>query len=775
MNVLRCKKRWFFSFIFLLITPGLIWLADKIWPLPLKDVQMVRLVVARDGSPLWRFADADGIWRYPVELNDVSPHYIEALLAYEDRQFYQHKGVNYLSLSRAAFQNIFNRRIVSGGSTLSMQVARLIEPHNKTILGKLRQIFRTYQLEWYLTKDEILTLYLNRAPFGGTLQGIAAASWVYLGKPPSELSYSEAALMVVLPQAPSRLRPDRHPKRAEVARNKVLSRMAEFGIWDAQLVTDAIEEPIYIAKQHIPQSAPLLARRLVNTNSQIVIKTTIDLPLQQTLEEMAMDWKSQLPPRTSLAILVVDHTDMSVRAYIGSVDFNDNSRFGQVDMIKAWRSPGSTLKPFIYAMAIDDGLIHAESLLQDVPRRFGDYRPGNFNADFNGPVSASEALIRSLNLPAVQLMEIYDPLRFVAALQNTGVTLRFPVASIPNISLILGGTGTRMDQLVSAYSAFARKGRVAGLRFTPDAPLIERPLLSPGAAWIVRRIMAGETRPIEGDFVNDNVPLAWKTGTSYGFRDAWAIGINPRYLIGVWVGRPDATPVAGQFGFAKAVPILNQVNTIVKSYEWALGHSRYTDPLPSSVKKQQICWPSGQPLSNDDANCRQRRYAWILDGMTPPTIMAKGQDPILGGWFTYWQNAQGKRVAPDCPNAVKKQLALWPTALSPWLPEAELLNRRLPDIDEDCPPLMKNISSPLLFVGLKTNSILKRLPGQRNLALNVGAQGGSGKRWWFLNGELVFEDEKQQNFDYTIDQAGHYQLMIMDESGQIAKLYFIVE
>ncbi len=775
MKALLRQKRVFLLFAVILVMPGFIWLADKIWPLPLNDVQMIKIVVANDGTPLWRFADSEGIWRYPVKLSDVSPYYIQALITYEDRNFYQHKGINFLSLGRAFIQNISSGHIVSGGSTLSMQVARLIEPHNRTVLGKIRQIWRTCQLEWYFSKDEILTFYLNRAPFGGTLQGIGAATWAYLGKPPSQMNYSEAALMAVLPQAPSRLRPDRHPKRAEIARNKVLRRMAEFGVWHRQQVEEAIEEPIYIAKQYIPQTAPLLARRLVDTYSQSIIKTTIDLPLQQTLEEMAVDWKSQLPPKTSLAILVVDHTDMSVRAYLGSVDFNDNSRFGQIDMIKAWRSPGSTLKPFIYAMAIDEGLIHSESLLQDVPRHFGDYRPGNFNADFNGPVSASEALVRSLNLPAVQLMDSYGAQRFTAALQNAGITLRFPFATKPNISLILGGTGSRMDQLVSGYSAFARKGRVAALRFTPDTPLIERPLLSQGSAWIVRRILSGESNPIDGDFISDIVPLAWKTGTSYGFRDAWAIGINPRYLIGVWVGRPDATPVAGQFGFAKAVPILNHVNNLLHSRERSFNDNQYIDPLPQSVKKQQICWPQGQPLDKDDKNCRQQRYAWTLDGMIPPTLMAEGQDSLMGGWFTYWINRQGKQVAPDCPNAVKKQLALWPTVLLPWLPESELLQRRLPTIDEACPPLMSTITSPLLIVGIKTNSILKRLPGQNELTLNLVAQGGVGKRWWFLNGELIFEDEQQKNLHYTFRQPGHYQLFIMDESGQIAKLHFNIE
>ncbi|EKN5085208.1 penicillin-binding protein 1C, partial [Yersinia enterocolitica] len=549
------RKIWVLALIVVLF-PAILWLADKRWPLPLTEVQVARVVVAEDGTPLWRFADADGVWRYPVTLQEVSPYYLQALLTFEDRWFYSHPGVNPLALARAAWQDLRAGKILSGGSTLSMQVARLIDPHPRTLAGKLRQVWRTAQLEWHFSKDKILEIYLNRAPFGGTLQGIGAASWTYLGKPPSQLTPAEAALLAALPQAPSRLRPDRYPLRAKAARDKVLSRLADYQVWSSEQVADIKQEDIWLAPRQVPQLAPLLARRLTAGNQREVINTTVDAGLQRQLEDMAAGWRHQLPEKTSLGLLVVDHTTMNVRAYLGSVDFQDDRRFGHVDMVSAWRSPGSTLKPFLYAMALDDGLIHAESLLQDVPRRFGDYRPGNFDTGFHGPVSASEALVRSLNLPAVQLLEAYGPKRFTANLRNGGLDLRFPLHSEPSLAVILGGTGSRLDQLVAAYSAFPRGGMAATLRFEPQQQIQERRLFSPGAAWITRRIMAGEARPLPDDILPTTVPLAWKTGTSYGYRDAWAIGINARYTIGVWVGRPDGTPVAGQFGYATAIPIL---------------------------------------------------------------------------------------------------------------------------------------------------------------------------------------------------------------------------
>ncbi|WP_032715564.1 penicillin-binding protein 1C, partial [Pseudomonas syringae] len=525
--------KWLAGAIMLLI--ALLWLADRLWPLPLPRDDLARVVLAEDGTPLWRFADANGVWRYPVSNEQVSPYYLEALLTYEDRWFYSHPGVNPLALLRATWQNLSGARVVSGGSTLSMQVARLLDPHSRTLSGKFRQLWRTLQLEWHLSKDQILSLYLNRAPFGGTLQGVAAASWAYLGKSPQNLTRAEAALLAVLPQAPSRLRPDRHPQRAQQARDKVLRRLAEFQEWPQASVNEALEEPLWLAPRQEPSLAPLLARRLNRPNSPPLIRTTLDASLQRRMEDLLMGWRARLPERTSAAILVVEAESMAVRAYVGSVDINDAKRFGHVDMVTALRSPGSTLKPFLYGMAMDAGLIHSESLMQDVPRRYGDYRPGNFSSGFGGPVAASSALSMSLNLPAVQLLEVYGPKRFAAELRNGGVPLTLPPLAEPSLALILGGAGSRLEDLVTGYSAFARGGRSADVRLQPQDRLRERRMMSPGAAWIIRRILSGQSRPDidpRAELVQ-RPQLAWKTGTSYGFRDAWAIGVGPRFLVGV--------------------------------------------------------------------------------------------------------------------------------------------------------------------------------------------------------------------------------------------------
>ncbi len=769
----RCL-RW--AGLVLLLFCGLLWLADVLDPLPLPKDDMARVVLAQDGTPLWRFADHNGVWRYPIRIDQVSPYYLEALLGYEDRWFYQHPGINPLSIVRAAWQNLSGGRVVSGGSTLSMQVARLLDPHPRTLRGKLRQVWRTAQLEWHLSKDEILTLYLNRAPFGGTLEGVAAASWAYLGKSPKNLSRAEAALLAVLPQAPSRLRPDRHPERAQAARDKILQRLQQFEVWPQAAIADALQERVWLAPRDEPSLAPLLARRLNTAKSSAVIETTLDASLQRRLEEMLLGWRARLPERTSAAIIVVEHETMAVQAYLGSLDIHDAQRFGHVDMIQAVRSPGSTLKPFLYGLALDEGLIHSESLLQDVPRHAGDYRPGNFSQGFSGPVAASQALSRSLNLPVVQLLEVYGPKRFAGELRNSGVPLLLPQGAEPNLALILGGVGARLENIVSGFSAFARQGKVAQLRFQPQQALQEKPLMSAGAAWIVRRILSGQRRPDIDPRAQlvERAPLAWKTGTSYGFRDAWAVGVSSRYLIGVWIGRPDGTPVPGQFGLASATPLLLQVHDVLNHRDRQNAKPVLPDPQPASVGVAAICWPLGQVLPRSDDNCRRLRFAWTLNGTVPPTLtmgepFSSELQPLI------WLNKQGLRVDKDCPGAQAQRVALWPAALEPWLPLAEQRRTRLAAIDPSCPPSVAMHSEPIQIVGVSSGDRLQKAGAQHaELSLRFSSLGGSAKQWWYLNGRPLLSTQGGEGFDHVFSKSGIYQLSVLDEAGQTGSVQFSV-
>ncbi|MCB1579235.1 MAG: penicillin-binding protein 1C, partial [Xanthomonadales bacterium] len=610
----RLARRWKWlkrSVLALVLLLVIAVILDRLFPLPLPDPDRgSTVVVARDGSPLRAFADAEGIWRYPVSMEDVSPLYLEALVGYEDRWFWRHPGINPVAALRALGQLIVNRRIVSGGSTLTMQVARILEPHSRSFAGKLRQSLRALQLEAHLSKREILELYLENAPFGGTLQGVEAASWAYLGHSSQRLSHAEAALLVVLPQAPSRLRPDREAAAAREARDKVLDRMATLGVWTPAEVRDARIESVVARSLQPPLSAALLARRLHQAHPRARrIETSIDIELQRSVEARVRDYLVRLPERTSAALLVVDNRDLSTLAYVGSATFGDEARLGHVDMVRAWRSPGSTLKPFLYGLALDDGLIHSESLLVDAPQSFGSYRPGNFDMAFNGPVGAAEALRLSLNVPAVNLLDRVGAARFTARLANTGLQLRLPHGVAPNLSIILGGVGARMEDLAGAYAALNRKGVGGIVRYTADDPLVERRVLSEGAAWIVRDILEANPRPgyRPGTFDTGSRPrVAWKTGTSYGFRDAWAIGGTREYTVAVWIGRPDGTPLPGQYGAVTALPLMFQV--VDSLPRTAL--SRVPEAPPASVREVEICWPLGFAFDAANADlCQQKHEA----------------------------------------------------------------------------------------------------------------------------------------------------------------------
>lgn len=765
---------------------ALLLVLDLAFPLPLpgrRDLSTV--VVARDGSPLRAFADARGIWRYPATPDNVSPLYLQALLGYEDRWFWRHPGVNPVALARAAVQLVAGRRIVSGGSTLTMQVARIVDPklHGKgtrSVAGKLRQILRALQLEAHLSKHEILTIYLERAPFGGTIEGVEAASWAYLGKPARRLSRAEAALLAVLPQAPSRLRPDREPQAAQAARDKLLTRMASSGVWTHAEVEDARVESVIARRLRNPMEAALLAQRLhVERPGMRRIVSSIDPALQRSLEERVGAYFSMLPPRTSAALLVVDNATLEARAYVGSVEFGDRQRLGDVDMVRALRSPGSTLKPFLYGMALDDGLIHSESLLVDAPQSFGSYRPTNFDTAFNGPVGAAEALRLSLNVPAVDLLDRIGPARFAARLEHAGVRLQFPRGAQPNLSLILGGTGARLEDLVGAFLAIQRGGIAGKVRYTPDAPRIERRLLSPGAAWIIREILSRGARPgdPEGMFqLSRGARVAWKTGTSFGFRDAWAIGATPSYTVGVWVGRPDGTPLPGQYGAVTALPLLFEV---VDSLPRPLAGARDV-PAPASVAEADICWPLGIAVDAQlPGLCMKRLRAWTLDGVIPPTFPERDARRWSAGRERFEVDAtSGLRLSATCTAShvpMPREIARWPALLGPWLPAGWQEASRLPPLAPDCTEDGRSALETLRIQGINSDSTLAPAPGQTGgVQVTLRALGTLSKVQWLLDGRWFAESEGGRPFLHAFSEPGRHELTALANSGAWDSLRFSI-
>jgi len=539
---------------------GTAWWVASLGPAPLgKDLRFSATVLDRNGRLLRAYATDDGRWRLPAQVADVDPRFFDVLFAYEDKRFRSHYGVDPLALTRGLLQLVRSGHVRSGGSTLTMQVARLLEPRaNRTLGAKLRQIVRAIELERALSKNEILGLYLELAPYGGNIEGIRAASLAYFGKEPRRLTVGQAALLVALPQAPELRRPDRAPELARLARNRVLDRFAATGTVSAEDIALAKSEPVPTARRPMPLLAPHTADRVILESPGLSeVRLTIDAELQKNLEELAREriqtLAQMLGPNISLALLAVDNATGEVLARVGSPAYFDERRAGQVDMTQALRSPGSTLKPFIYGMGFEDGFIHPQTLIEDRPERYGGYAPRDFNFTFAGTVTVAQALQQSLNMPAIAVLDRVGASRLSARLTQAGAALVLPEGQTPGLAIGLGGVGTKLSDLVMLYSGLARFGTVLPLRERLDAPEPQaRRLLAAVPAWYVANVLLGAPPPDNGVAGR----IAFKTGTSYGYRDAWSVGFDGKHTIGVWVGRPDGAPVPGLVGREAAAPIL---------------------------------------------------------------------------------------------------------------------------------------------------------------------------------------------------------------------------
>ena len=538
-------------------------IADRLFPPDMtRATTLSTEVVDRHGALLRPFLSRDGYWRLKTRVADVSPRYLALLKAYEDKRFDSHPGVDPLALARAAIQLAQSRHIVSGASTLTMQVARLLEPRPRGYGTKIIQMIRAVQLEERYSKDEILSFYLTLAPFGGNLEGVRAASLAYFGKEPKSLSLSEAALLVALPQSPERQRPDRHAIAAKRGRDHVLARMVDEGVITNADVAGAAHEGIPSVRLALPLSAPHLAQHLAARAKTPRVVSTLDAPLQGAVERLVAREAKYLDDGAGLAIVVVENKTRNVLAYVGGTNYWGTA--GKLDLADRARSPGSALKPLVYGMAFDDLVLHPATLMQDQQTAFGDYAPRDFSGGFQGEVSAAAALRMSLNVPAVAVLERVGPLRFTQTLQNAGAKLSFPTRdTMPSLPVALGGLGISLADLTMLYTAIADGGVAAPLRVTTDAPNAPtHRLFGPVAAFYLHQVLAGVSLPdgwAMGQGLSRARTIAFKTGTSYGFRDAWSAGFSNDYTVGVWVGRADGAPRADRVGRETAAPILLKV------------------------------------------------------------------------------------------------------------------------------------------------------------------------------------------------------------------------
>ena len=655
-------RRWRLFIASAVLVLAVIAIIDRALPPDVSRLAPSRVVEDRHGAMLRAFPTPDGQWRFAADAGEVSDAYIRLLVDVEDRRFWHHPGVDPVALLRAVGQAIAHGRIVSGASTLTMQLARLLEPRPRTLRSKLIEIGRALQIERRMSKAEILRAYLTLTPMGGNLEGARAGSLAWFGKEPKLLFDAEAALLVALPQAPRKTRPDAHPEVARQARDKILARAARDGLIATTALASARATPVPTTRRPLPTLAPHLAERIVaaDPSGAMPIRTAIDGRLQIDLERTLLQARDTLPRPVNLAAMIADWHTGEILARAGSASYRDTARHGMVDMTLAPRSPGSALKPFIYGMAFDGLLAHPASLVRDEPTRFDDYAPHNFDGGFNGDVTVRHALQASLNLPAVIVLRRLGPVAFAARFRQAGLPLAFNDDTVaPSLPMALGGVGITLERLVTAYAALADGGTVKPLIERYDAPraAIDVRLMERSSADAVVDILAGLPPP--KGIASRSGALAYKTGTSYRFRDGWAVGFDGSRVIGVWMGRADGGTCAGCVGMASAGVLFRLFDLLPP------------DPLPGRVLSPtmagapppaltrltptmigagssgpRIDFPlAGARLLIDDASSGvklqveggQRPYRWFVDGVpvaSRPFASLAEWRPVEAGFST---------------------------------------------------------------------------------------------------------------------------------------------
>ncbi len=587
------------------------------------------LVLAADGRPIAARGSAGHFWRLPAQPAEVDPHFISTLIATEDQRFWLTPGVDPLALVRAALQDARGGRIVSGGSSLTMQVARLLTPHPHTAWGKLVEILRAMQLAAHFSKRQILAMYLTLAPYGGNIEGVQAASWLYFGHGAARLSQPEIALLVALPRRPEALRPDRHPAAAVQAVAHIYAEQ-HLGPPPPALIGT-------IRRAVFPAVAPYLAQHLWALGVRGVVTSNIDAGLQAQISQIARSAAQKSGGGADIAILLLRNDNAAVTAYVGGA--GTALPGGYIDMIQAIRSPGSTLKPFIYGMAFDRDIVTPATLIDDTPIANATYDPANFDRAWHGVVPVAVALQQSYNLPAVKILQAVGPLAAVSALRNAGMMMALPVADQhPSLAIALGGVGVRLNDLCALYAGLA--GGNARLRLLARDPAVPQPpVMTAQSAARILAILEGLPPP-DGISGFGGRPVAYKTGTSYGFRDAWSIGVSGDWTVGVWVGRPDGTPRPGAFGLNTAAPLMANVFSLLPPDAAAM-------PLPMVALAPAAAAPG---LRHFDAGLAAHSPPRIL--FPPPSAMIEVDDgaPVAlqatGGAAPYRWIIDGAELAP---------------------------------------------------------------------------------------------------------------------------------
>ncbi|MFP4465814.1 MAG: penicillin-binding protein 1C [Candidatus Goldiibacteriota bacterium] len=744
------------------------------FPLPYERLERDYSIVhmTEDGELLRISLSPGGRYRIRHPLSSISPYVIKGIIEYEDKMFYYHPGVNPYAVLRALYLNITSGRIVSGGSTITQQVAKLIDPRERTYTAKLIEMFRAFQLELKYTKKEILEIYLNIIPMGGNIEGVSAASYLYFNKHPRKLTPGEAALLIALPKRPNAVRPDRNPEAAGKARNSVLHRIKD----RLELGSAEVEAA---CRESVPDERyknPYALQQLVNRNFEddnFIREYYIDRTLQEFCEYKLKDTVDSLKKDNVFngAVLVVENSTMRVRVYAASPDFNDKKHCGEIDGINIYRSPGSTLKPFIYALAVEKGMLTPKKVVYDIPRDYGGYSPVNFDRNFRGPVTMSEALAMSYNTPAVYYEYLLGEEGLYGFLRSSDIIDVRRRKEDPGLALALGAFPATLEEITTLYACLANGGSLKRLKYTKYGekhPAKSRRMFSPGTAWIISKILSEAVRPDlpqSWEFTNSRGRAAFKTGTSFGFSDAWAIGYNPDYTVGVWLGNADASPSFRLIGIKAAAPLLIEI------FNFLTRNSDSWFDRPYSVKTREICPVSG---CLPGPYCPRRDTDYYVSGRTVKE-QCKIHRQIYINKKTGLRADSASRKYED-RHYIKKTVEYWPADAAAFMRKQGMHVDYIPPYGENEMP-ERGAGAPVIVSPENGNTyyITAALPEEyQKIPLTAATEGCGEKVFWLINGRVVAQGSSDRTF-YIRPEPGKWEIVLQGPTGETDKASFTVK
>ena len=758
---LRLLKRLaiFFVSIFLLFL-----LLNFIFPIKNK-IEYSTIITDNKGEVINAFLTRDEKWRMKTELEEISPLLRKTIIAKEDKYFYRHLGVNPFAVIRAAFRNTVKMKRTSGASTITMQVARALEPRKRNIGSKLIEMFRAFQLEWKYSKDEILQLYLNLVPYGGNLEGVKSASLLYFNKNPDHLSLAEITALSIIPNRPSTLVIGKNNDLIVQQRNRWLRKFAADKVFTQKEIEDALAEPLTATRGTVPHYAQHLAYKLKKQGGDI-LQTNIDLNIQLKAEKLVADYtrSQRLKNIKNAAVIIVDNRTHKVISYIGSSGFYDSTDGGQVNGAAAIRQPGSTLKPLLYALCMDEGLLTPKKTLSDVAVNYEGYAPENYDQKYNGYVTVEYALEHSLNIPAVKSLRLIGKDPLIQKLSSCDFKQIQKDRNKLGLSMILGGCGTTLEELTGLYAAFANEGVYISPAYKKGDTLQKRvAVISPEANFMINEILSKVNRP---DFplnwqATERMPkIAWKTGTSYGRRDAWSIGYNKNFTVGVWVGNFSGVGVPDLSGANTATPLLFKIfNTI----DYDSDEEWFTQP--KTLESRLVCSETGLMPSD---HCTDKVMDYFIP-LISTTARCNNQQEIM---------ISADEKISYCKNCVpqagykKKMFKMIEPEMQSWFEENKIAYNKIPPHNRDCEVIFKG-NAPSITSPANGSEYLLSKKNKEPLQLVCKTANDVSKVYWYINNKF-YKASPAGEKQFFIPEEGPVKISCTDDKGRNRDIKIIV-